>query len=1025
MKTGEVFKNPPQIYRGTDFWMLNDELTDDEIRFQVKEFADKGVGSFIARTYVGLRTDYPGPKWKHQIRVMLEEATKYGLKVTLQAKRMPGGVKDLPKKYVLGALECLTYKELNDKNYPYGGAFSKTLSRYNEYYIVKHTTGDPEKAGGTLNMYSEEACEYYVNECYGDMWEEFRPYYGNTVFTMWVDEPNYSNETLPWPDNLPDVFKERWGYDITAKTYLLFFNVENYKEVRYHYRVTLQKMMEEAYFTHIRDWCQRNGVSFSGHLMNEDGLLSQILRAGAVMPYYKYFDIPGIDILEADMPWRYGAIKEPHPREDLGRDEHTGEYYTPMSTLGQYTTPLQCTSAAHQAGKEHMLCEMYGVTTNNFTLRDQRRMFDHFAALGINHRCVHAYFYNLHGRAKRAFPAQVNYYQPYWEKYRPMTDYVARVSWFISCGKPVRDVLLIHPLETAYMLFEGIKNGVEKNDLLDDYDRRYFHLVRALCGMQCQFEYGDEATIGDWGEAQDGRFSVGEMSYKTVVLPYLDVIRKSTLQKLSEYRKKGGKVYILGTLPTRLDGCEDRNLAQKLLDMGCVFCEHRKELLDLLALENTDFSISCTSDITPILVNHRADENADYFFLMNDDCADDRELKLTLKGERSLFSYDAFTAEVTPYSGEYKNGETVFTVKLEAGSSKMIQARKSAFKQVENPSGEYRVRAVSDDWTLQRNDPNVMLLEFCRYKREEWRDFSEKTYPAITIGEMLEREEYSGKITLQFEFCAKQSVKPRLVVEDAALSEITFNGKPVNNRPVGHYVAHAFEILELPEACKAGKNTVEITRRFFPKAKMKGLDSDQTCVDLESIYLIGDFGVFSRPEPAVNGTLRYSRYFTLDRETPKAGKDITKEGYPFYTGTMSFIKDMEVSEKDLQSAKVLFRFEEFNGCVAEVFVNEQSAGCVFWAPYEIDLKPFLKPGANRVRVEVTNCLRNLLGPYHRVAGEIGNLWGGYDAPNLPWSGNRPDDPEWYEHREFDTRVWTDDYFLMPFGFGKAELRFYE
>ena len=63
----EMFKNPPQIYKGTDFWMLNDELRDDEIRRQIAEFHDKGMGAFIARTYVGLRTDYPGPKWKHQI----------------------------------------------------------------------------------------------------------------------------------------------------------------------------------------------------------------------------------------------------------------------------------------------------------------------------------------------------------------------------------------------------------------------------------------------------------------------------------------------------------------------------------------------------------------------------------------------------------------------------------------------------------------------------------------------------------------------------------------------------------------------------------------------------------------------------------------------------------------------------------------------------------------------------------------------------------------------------------------------
>ena len=104
----KMFKNPPQIHKGTDFWMLNDELRDDEIRRQIAEFHDKGMGAFIARTYVGLRTDYPGPKRKHQFRVMLEEATKYGMRVTLQAMRMPAGFSESTIDETLDVLECAT-----------------------------------------------------------------------------------------------------------------------------------------------------------------------------------------------------------------------------------------------------------------------------------------------------------------------------------------------------------------------------------------------------------------------------------------------------------------------------------------------------------------------------------------------------------------------------------------------------------------------------------------------------------------------------------------------------------------------------------------------------------------------------------------------------------------------------------------------------------------------------------------------------------------------------------------------------
>ena len=35
-----------------------------------------------------------------------------------------------------------------------------------------------------------------------------------------------------------------------------------------------------------------------------------------------------------------------------------------------------------------------------------------------------------------------------------------------------------------------------------------------------------------------------------------------------------------------------------------------------------------------------------------------------------------------------------------------------------------------------------------------------------------------------------------------------------------------------------------------------------------------------------------------------------------------------------------------------------------WRPYQVEVTRVLKPGRNRVAVEVTNSLRNLLGPHH-------------------------------------------------------------
>ena len=44
--------------------MLNDKLEADELIHQLREMKKQGVYTFIARTYIGLKSDYPGPEFQ-------------------------------------------------------------------------------------------------------------------------------------------------------------------------------------------------------------------------------------------------------------------------------------------------------------------------------------------------------------------------------------------------------------------------------------------------------------------------------------------------------------------------------------------------------------------------------------------------------------------------------------------------------------------------------------------------------------------------------------------------------------------------------------------------------------------------------------------------------------------------------------------------------------------------------------------------------------------------------------------------
>jgi hypothetical protein len=57
-------------------------------------------------------------------------------------------------------------------------------------------------------------------------------------------------------------------------------------------------------------------------------------------------------------------------------------------------------------------------------------------------------------------------------------------------------------------------------------------------------------------------------------------------------------------------------------------------------------------------------------------------------------------------------------------------------------------------------------------------------------------------------------------------------------------------------------------------------------VELEALYLLGDFGVFSPVEPTHTDCVRFNPDFTLKEEKRRCGSEITIAGYPFYAGTL-------------------------------------------------------------------------------------------------------------------------------------------
>jgi len=79
----ELFKDPPKEYRIQPFWFLNRGFDEQELRRQIAEMDDKGVGGAILHCRHGLSVEYMSDEWLDMIAVCIDEMKKRGMEAWL------------------------------------------------------------------------------------------------------------------------------------------------------------------------------------------------------------------------------------------------------------------------------------------------------------------------------------------------------------------------------------------------------------------------------------------------------------------------------------------------------------------------------------------------------------------------------------------------------------------------------------------------------------------------------------------------------------------------------------------------------------------------------------------------------------------------------------------------------------------------------------------------------------------------------------------------------------------------------
>lgn len=989
-------KTPEKQYRGVNLWFLNDRLEDEELIRQLDNMDKAGCGSIIARTFDGLNTEYLSEEFHARMRTIVDHAGKLGMKVYLQAGYMPGGIPELKPEHracVVAALHDNEEMEPDDQ----------VLYKDNQFTYVRRFRNN------YINLLDHEAVSSYLQQAYDEAWQQLHEDFGKTVFSVWVDEPEFSPDQMPWSEPMLIRFEEIWGYRLEEHIPALFQRSDTSYKVRYHYRRTLLLMFIEAYFEQVSHWCDERGLQFSGHLMGEDRLDSQIGFTVSAMPLYSYMHLPGIDHLTGNLRWT--AL------------DRSGEMSIPF-----IMTPKQCSSVAHQEGKQTVLSEMYGVSSQGLTFQDQKRIAEYLAVLGINHRCLHGSFYSMRGRRKRIYVPHLSEQQPWWDEYAYAADYFARLSYALHQGQFAADVLVLHPIESAYGLYEPHDFGERKTEDVFAMNAHLTELSGNLLSAQIGYDYGDEHVMEQKAYVDaDGQLHIGQMSYRIIILPMLFTLRESTLRLLEQFVDGGGILASTSSFPELVD-CEPSEALRRLKDKA-ILIDHSIEALKAMADKWLDRKIRITAEqgLESIWIQERSLEDQQMVYMINTNEKCKVNVVLHAKEYQSAEQYHLDNGELSRLRNEQIGCEGVkVSFALEPWESRVLLFNPASEAFASLTTSTVTEQLITDtivipagQMTMKRVNPNALTLDFCRYRKGS--QLYSSAIPVIAVQEILTEEDYEGPVSLCFEFQA-ESIPSYIaaVIEHAKDYTIRVNDRDVCYEGLPYYTDPSFLPVDISSYIVQGSNQIEISREFKPLKKTNFFHANRfqniPGVELESIYLIGDFAVYGAvsDKPQRDRCIRLKPDMYIGEETVNDGASWPEAGYPFYSGAMMY-RTKVLSDRLEASERIEIALSGLEACMAVIRINGQEAAKLAWKPFNADITAMVTAGENEIEIIVINTLRNLLGPHHHPKGEMDYSYGeeSFSGRRLPEKGMLY--PGWYNMRTEDTLAWTDDYFFIAYG----------
>lgn len=941
--TKENLINPPKKYRSLPFWSWNSELNVDETLFQVKEMDENGIGGYFMHARGGLKTEYMGKEWMDNIKAAVLDGYERGMAPWgYDENGWPSGfgsgaVNGLGVKYQQKYLHMeITDAPVNDE---FTVANMPAADGKNKHFFFK-----------TNRFYVDTMDAEVTDEFIKSTHEKYKEALGEDFHKMsgfFTDEPQMSrrNNCVPYSLIIPREYKAAYGEDFLSVINHLFETSEEAYRTRFRYWKLVTKLFSENFMKRIYDWCNENGTQLTGHMVLEESFGDQLDCNGSCMPNYMYMHIPGVDKL--------------------------------CRSVSRDLQAPQVTSVCAQTGRKQILTESFALCGWDVTFEELKWILEWQMVKGVNLLCQHLEGYSLGGLRKRDYPAGHFFQNPWWKDYKAFMDFSARVGMLLAEGEIACDVLILNTISSAWMT--RCDDHAWYQDVNAKYNAPLVDMISWLDKNQILNHLGDETVMEVLGAKVEGKkLRVGEMAYSTVIVPSACCISSSTLKVLKAFAEAGGNLIFAGEIPAYVDG----EKSDEVIKLAKCHVEKTEDVTALIPDSAKFISLKhADGTICDVQFARRKFEDYTMYYLVNTYSGKERAVFETKGKSIAKFNYTNGEIEEISFVNDGENVRTDITLEAK-GSVVLFVYDDARYASVSDKASA--LSPINDKlfgkWTIAEAEQNAIALDFCDLYFDG--EKAAEHIPVVDIEEMANDFERKVNVRLDFKINSAYDVPGNvyLVLEEAPFFDITINGKPVEKKYCGYFRDKTFIKLDISGHIVKGENLLTLVTDFVQPQHI--YDTIKDCYEFEAMknklwydreidvpYLLGDFSVETDKEYLPTSNRSYTTYgkFTLvPKVTEVNDGNVAVQGYPFFTGKMTLEKKITLTKDEINGRSI--ELERLGAVITKAEINGKKLDTMLWAPYIFDLTDVLKEGENVIRLELTSCFRNLLGPLH-LGGE--------------------------------------------------------